>query len=116
VKRLARSTVLYIVLGVVVLVVVTQAFRGGSETQKLTLNQFEKKVAAGQVKTADVSDRDNTIKGSLTNDTKYKVNYVKEDAPNVMSSRSTTRRTRGGWGCCRRSCRSRCWSASSCSS
>ena len=34
---------------------------------------------------ADVDDRGNEIKGDLTDGTRYKVNYVKEDAPNVIN-------------------------------
>jgi cell division protease FtsH len=42
-------------------------------------------VAAGNVKTADFVDRDNAIKGELKDGTKYQVNYLKEDGPNVVN-------------------------------
>ena len=36
-------------------------------------------------KQPDFTDRDNEIKGELRDGTKYRVSYVKEDAPNVIN-------------------------------
>ena len=57
-RKLARSTVFYIILAVLALVLVSALFRGGSDREKLSLSTFERKTAAGQVRTAEVSDRD----------------------------------------------------------
>ena len=55
-RKLVRSTVFYIVLAVVALILVSQLFRGGSDREKLSLSTFERKVAAGQVRSAEVSE------------------------------------------------------------
>ena len=43
-RKLVRSTVFYIVLAVVVLILVSQLFRGGSDREKLALSSFERKL------------------------------------------------------------------------
>ena len=48
-RKLLRSTVFYVVLAVIVLLVVFQAFGSGSDRQKYSLSTFERKVSAGQV-------------------------------------------------------------------
>jgi cell division protease FtsH len=87
VRKLARSTVFYIVLAVVALLLVSQLFRGGSDREKLSLSTFERKVASGQVRSAEMSDRDHEVKGTLNDNagTKYKVTYADRDAPNVLN-------------------------------
>ena len=86
-RKLARSTVFYIVLAVVALILVSQLFRGGSDREKLSLSTFERKVASGQVRSAEVSDRDHEVKGALSDNagTKYKVTFADRDAPNVLN-------------------------------
>jgi len=84
VKRLLRSVAFWVVLALVVLLVVGGHFRGHQERKDLRLSQFESRIAAGQVKTATFSDRDNEIKGELRNGDKYKVGYLAEDGPNVV--------------------------------
>src|SRR5438132_108390 len=84
VKRLLRSVAFWVVLALVVLLVVGGHFRGHQERKELRLSQFEARIAAGQVKTATFSDRDNEIKGELRNGDKYKVGYLAEDGPNVV--------------------------------
>ena len=86
-RKLARSTVFYIVLAVVALILVSQLFRGGSDREKLSLSTFERKVASGQVRSAEVSDRDHEVKGAFSDNagTKYKVTFADRDAPNVLN-------------------------------
>ena len=86
VKRLLRSVAFWVVLALVVLLVVGGHFRGHQERKDLRLSQFETRIAAGQVKTATFSDRDNEIKGELRNGDKYKVGYLAEDG--TVSARS----------------------------
>jgi cell division protease FtsH len=85
VRKLVRSTVFYIVLAVVALILISQLFRGGSDREKLSLSTFERKLASGQVRSADVSDRDKQVKGTLADNTKYQVTYADRDAPNVLN-------------------------------
>jgi cell division protease FtsH len=87
VRKLARSTVFYIILAVLALVLVSALFRGGSDREKLSLSTWERKVAAGQVRTADVSDRDHTVQGTLNDSagTKYKTTFADRDTSTVLN-------------------------------
>jgi len=87
VRKLARSTIFYIILAVLALVLVTALFKGGSDRDKLSLTTFERKLAAGQVRNASVSDRDHEITGVLNDaaGTKYKTTYADRDTANVLN-------------------------------
>ena len=82
--KLLRRPAIYIALALVAILVVAGFFRPGSERQRLRLDQFERKVTTGQVRTATVADRSGTIAGTLDDGTKYKVNYVKADSPKIV--------------------------------
>ena len=86
-RKLARSTVFYIVLAVLALVLVSALFRGGSDREKLSQTTFERKLAAGQVRNAEVSDRDHSVQGVLNDSagTKYKVTFADRDTSNVLN-------------------------------
>src|SRR5437773_5870355 len=84
VRKLLRSTVFYVVLAVIVLLVVFQAFGSGSDRQKYSLSTFERKVSDGQVRSAEVSDRDHEIKGTLTDNSKFKVTFADRYTDNVI--------------------------------
>ncbi|MBV8387561.1 MAG: ATP-dependent zinc metalloprotease FtsH, partial [Acidimicrobiia bacterium] len=77
----------YIILAVLALVLVTALFKGGSDRDKLSLTTFERKLAAGQVRNASVSDRDHEITGVLNDaaGTKYKTTYADRDTANVLN-------------------------------
>jgi cell division protease FtsH len=87
VRKLARSTVVYIVLAVLALVLISALFRGGSDREKLSLTTFERKLAAGQVHDATLSDRDHEVTGALSDaaSTKYKVTFADRDTTTVLS-------------------------------
>jgi cell division protease FtsH len=80
VKKLFRSPASYVLLALLAVVVVGGLARSGDKTVKLRLDQFEKQVAAGEVRTATIADRDGTVSGELANGDKYKVNYVRDDS------------------------------------
>src|SRR5438270_6419212 len=83
-KKLLRSPPVWIVAAVVALLVISGVLTGDGGRKKLRLDEFEKRVDAGQVKTATVADRDGSIEGELKSGTKYRTTYVKDDAPAVM--------------------------------
>ncbi len=83
-KTLLRRPALYIAVAAVVLLVAGGVLRPGGDREKLRLDQFESRLAAGDVRTATVEDRSGTITGTLKNGDKYKVNYVKDDAPRMV--------------------------------
>jgi len=73
-----------VAVALVAVLVAGGVFRGGGDTKKLRLDEFETKVTAGQVKNATVTDRDASITGDLAEGGKYRVNYVRDDAPKVI--------------------------------
>ena len=83
-KTLVRRPALYIAVALVALLVAGGLFRQGGDRETLRLDQFERRLAANQVRTATVEDRSGTITGTLKNGDKYKVDYVKDDAPRMV--------------------------------
>ena len=79
-KKLLRSPASYVLLALLGVVVIGTLARSGDKPTKLRLDQFEQKVAAGEVRTATIADRDGTVSGELLNGDKYKVNYVRDDS------------------------------------
>ncbi|MCA1692284.1 MAG: ATP-dependent zinc metalloprotease FtsH [Actinobacteria bacterium] len=84
VKKLVRSAPFWVILAVVALLVVSGMFRGDGGRKTIRLDQFERRVAEGLVRTATIADRDGSIEGELKDGTKYRTTYVKEDAPAVL--------------------------------
>ncbi|MFN2607229.1 MAG: ATP-dependent zinc metalloprotease FtsH [Acidimicrobiales bacterium] len=82
--KFLRRPAVYIAVALVAILVIGGFFRRGADATKLRLDQFEAKVAAGQVRSATVDDRSASIKGTLAGGEKYTVNYVKADAPKIV--------------------------------
>jgi len=82
--KVLRSAPFWVAVALVAVLVVGGVFRSGGDRKKLRLDEFEGKVAAGQVKNATVADRDASIEGELVDGGKYRVNYVRDDAPSVI--------------------------------
>ena len=83
-KTVARRPALWIAVAIVALLVAGGLFRQGGDRETFRLDQFEQRLAANQVRTATVEDRSGTITGTLKNGDKYKVDYVKDDAPRMV--------------------------------
>jgi cell division protease FtsH len=79
-KKVFRSAGFYVILALVVLAVATSFFSGGSSREKLTLSQFEKAVAAREVKTAELIDGSDRVQGLLVSNKKYEAHYPAEYA------------------------------------
>jgi cell division protease FtsH len=80
VNRIFRSAAFYVVAALVVLVVVSNLLKGGGRVEKLSLSEFERRLAAGEVRTATLHDKDSVARGELADGTKYKVSYPAEYA------------------------------------
>ena len=77
-----------VVLAVVVAVVF---LRSGPGRTDLDLAEYEARIAAGDVATAEIQDRDNSVKGELTDGTRYEVSY-----PNDYAEALTTQLVEAG--------------------
>jgi len=87
VKKVLRSPPVYVIGALLVVLVVATTLRGGNDPKKLRLDEFERRLAAHEVRTAVVSDREGAIQGKMCIDTKctkYRVTFVKEDAPKTL--------------------------------
>jgi len=82
--KIFRSAPFWVAIALVAVLLGGGLFRGGGDTKKLRLDEFETRVTVGQVKNATVSDRDASIEGQLTEGGRYRVNYVRDDAPKVI--------------------------------
>jgi cell division protease FtsH len=86
VQKLARSAVFWVVVALVVLLAVGQAFRGGDEApEELTYTEFADRVEAGQVERAEIRDRDSVIEGELTDGTAYRTTFVSDAGSDLVT-------------------------------
>ncbi|HWC09667.1 MAG TPA: ATP-dependent metallopeptidase FtsH/Yme1/Tma family protein, partial [Acidimicrobiales bacterium] len=82
--KVFRSAPFWVAVALVAVLVAGGVFRSDGDRKKLRLDEFESKVASGQVKDATITDRDAAIQGELVNGDKYRVNYVRDDAEKVV--------------------------------
>jgi cell division protease FtsH len=78
VKRSRRRLALALGLTALALAVGAQFLLRGDPPEKLTLDEYREHIAAGEVETAEIKDRDNEVEGELTNGTEYVVAYPAE--------------------------------------
>ncbi len=79
-KKLLRNPVVYVVAAVVAVAAIGWGVRSAESPRRLRLDEFERKVVAGDVRTALIDDRGGSIEGDLRDGTRYRVNYVAGDA------------------------------------
>ncbi len=84
-KKFLRSPVVYVTAALLVVTAIGLGVRSADNPDVLRLDEFERRVDAGGVKTALIDDRGGTIEGELTDSNRYKVNYVVADAEAVVS-------------------------------
>ena len=77
-RKLFRSAAFYVVLALVLLVVASSFLGGSDEREKLTLADFERRVAEKTIKTAELTDGDDKVRGELTSGKKYEATYPAE--------------------------------------
>ena len=76
-KKLLRPPWIFLVLAVLALLiaVVVAQFPGGSSSRSLGLSELQAKVAAGDVASAKLADRDHVVSGKLRDGTSYHTSY-----------------------------------------
>ncbi len=77
-KRLARPLVLYLALALVVLVIGAMWLRSGSSPKKLSLDEYQRQIADGNVADATLKDKDHVVNGKLTDGTSYTVSFPEQ--------------------------------------
>jgi cell division protease FtsH len=74
-RKIFRGPAIYLVLLFGALVLVMPFLSNGTQPSKLSLTQFQDKVSAHQVQTAEFKNADSQIVGKLTDHTDYEVGY-----------------------------------------
>ena len=74
-KKVSRPWIVGIVAAVLALAALLVWVRRDPGPEQLNLAEFETKLDAGEVQDATIKDRDNTITGTLSDGTEYKVSY-----------------------------------------
>jgi cell division protease FtsH len=88
VKRPSRATIAYVLLAAVALLVASQLLHKPNGPTKLTLSEFETKVAHGDVSKVTLKDKSHEIKGVLDDGEKFKVAYPQELADELTTTLS----------------------------
>ncbi len=87
-KRLSRPLVLYLAIAVVALIAGVVWLHSGSSPKKLSLDEYQREIAAGNVADATLKDHDHEVSGKLRDGTSYTVNF-----PEQYSDELTTQLT-----------------------
>jgi cell division protease FtsH len=84
-NKIFRSAAFWVVLVLVVMLVLAGSLKGGGERETFTLDRFYAQLSANKVKSAEILDRDNEVKGELTDGTKYKVTFPERYAEKLTA-------------------------------
>jgi cell division protease FtsH len=84
VKRPRRSLLIPLVVGVAALVVLVNVLSSEDPRTDLTVNEFLDAVDAGEVRTAEIKERDQEVLGELRDDTRYRTTFVGEFADELV--------------------------------
>ncbi len=71
-------------MGTLVFVLALSVFSRDADADQLTFTDFEAKVAAGQVESATIKERDQIVAGELTDGTSYETTFVAEYADELV--------------------------------
>ncbi len=74
-RRVLRSRITWVVLGVVVILAVVLALPGGSHRTSIGTGAYQQDLAGGRVATATIHDTSNQVTGTLRDGTSYVVSY-----------------------------------------
>ncbi len=77
-KRLTRTPTLWIVLGTLVFLLVISFIGQSPKGEEIPFSDFQKKVAAGEVKTAKILQGEQAVTGQLSDGSEYRTKYEVE--------------------------------------
>ena len=77
-RKVFRSAAFYVVLALLALAIASSFLGGNTKREKLSLSAFEAHVAKGEVKTAELVDGDDRVRGELNDGRKYEAHYPAE--------------------------------------
>ncbi len=77
-NRAVRTTIVYVVVALIGLFFLTQAFGGGEKHKRIELSEYTRLLERDQISSAKLYDQDHLIKGELENGDKFEVKYPAE--------------------------------------
>ena len=77
-KRLTRTPTLWIVLGTLVFLLLISFIGQSPGGDEISFSEFQRKVAAGEVKSATILEGEQAVTGELADGTEYRTTYVAE--------------------------------------
>ncbi|HEX2063210.1 MAG TPA: ATP-dependent zinc metalloprotease FtsH, partial [Acidimicrobiales bacterium] len=83
-RKVVRSPVSWVLLALLALAVASAVMGGGDKKEKLRLSQFQRKVADGDVRTAQVVG-DDKVRGELEDGTRYEARFPAEYADELTA-------------------------------
>ncbi len=83
-KRPRRSLLIPLLVGVAAVVLFVNVLSTEEPRTDLTVNEFLDAVEAGEVRTAEIKERDQEVLGELRDDTRYRTTYVGEFADELV--------------------------------
>jgi cell division protease FtsH len=84
-KRSRKNVVVYVVVALLVVLAVGTLWGKGAKRERLSLSDFETRVAEKQVRSAEIIDGGDEVKGELTNGKTYVAKYPAEYADELTS-------------------------------
>jgi cell division protease FtsH len=79
-KRNRRNILVYLVVALLLMLAVSALWGNKAKREKLSLSEFEERVAAKQVRSAEIIDGDNKVKGELRDGKTYEAKFPAEYA------------------------------------
>ena len=77
-KKLSRSVIFWVVLALLLVLLLQSIFSNGEDRDDLSLSEFRRALAAGEVSDLEIKDRDSAVLGELDDGTLFKAEYVRE--------------------------------------
>ena len=84
-KRLLRSPIFFIVLALVVVLFASTFVRRGDDREKLTLTEFERRVAERDVRKAEIVEGEDEVRGELGDGTEFETKFPSEYADELTT-------------------------------
>ena len=84
-NKIFRSAAFWVVLVLVLMLVLAGSLKGGGDRETFTLDRYYAQLSANKVKSAEILDRDNEVKGELKDGTKYKVTFPERYAEKLTA-------------------------------
>src|SRR5438105_8568815 len=84
--RLTRGPLLYVIILLILAFVLLNTFASSKTVNDLSLTQYLQKIKSGDVKTAEIFNRDQRVEGKLSDGSSYRVAYPDDYADDLTNA------------------------------